>query len=132
MRLPIPSLLRLKSKLESAVETFSFYELLSADESDTLIIAYGVTARAAKSVYRELKSAGKPVRLLILKTLWPVPEKVLKDTAEPYSRILMVEMNLGQYVREVERFSGPKTVEFFGKMNGELISPEEITRVIAP
>ena len=54
-------LLRLKAKLESAVETFSFYELFTAGESDTLIIAYGVTARAAKSVYKELKSAGKPV-----------------------------------------------------------------------
>ena len=48
-------LLRLKTKLESAVDTFSFYERFSEDESDTLIIAYGVTARAAKSVYKELK-----------------------------------------------------------------------------
>ena len=46
--------------------------------------------------------------------------------------MIVIEMNLGQYVREIERFSGETTVEFYGKMNGELISPDEILRVIKP
>ena len=123
-------LLRLKTKLESAVETFSFYELLGADESDTLIIAYGVTARAAKSVYRELKSAGKPVRLLILKTLWPVPEGVIRKAAENVKRVVVVEMNLGQYVREIERILCEKQIDFCGQMDGWLISPDKIKEAL--
>jgi 2-oxoglutarate ferredoxin oxidoreductase subunit alpha len=123
-------LLRLKTKLESAVETFSIYELFTADETDTLIIAYGVTARAAKSVYKELKSAGKPVRLLILKTLWPVPESVIRRAAENVKRVVMVEMNLGQYVREIERILGEKQVDFCGQMDGWLISPDKIKEAI--
>jgi len=123
-------LLRLKIKLESAIETFSFYELFTADETDTLIIAYGVTARAAKSVYRELKSAGKPVRLLILKTLWPVPEGVIRKASENVKRVVVVEMNLGQYVREIERILGEKQVDFCGQMDGWLISPDKIKEAI--
>lgn len=123
-------LLRLKTKLESAVETFSFYELLTADEPDILIIAYGVTARAAKSVYKELKSAGKPVRLLILKTLWPVPEIVIRRAAENVKRVVVVEMNLGQYVREIERILDEKKVDFCGQMDGWLISPDKIKEAI--
>jgi 2-oxoglutarate ferredoxin oxidoreductase subunit alpha len=123
-------LLRLKTKLESAVEAFSFYELLSADESDTLIIAYGVTARAAESVYKELKSAGRPVRLLILKTLWPVPEAVIRRAAENVKRVVVVEMNLGQYVREIERILGEKQVDFCGQMDGWLISPNKIKEAV--
>jgi 2-oxoglutarate ferredoxin oxidoreductase subunit alpha len=123
-------LLRLKTKIESAVETFSFYELLSADESDTLIIAYGVTARAAESVYKELKSTGQPVRLLILKTLWPVPETVIRRAAENVKRVVVVEMNLGQYVREIERILGKKQVDFCGQMDGWLISPDKIKEAV--
>jgi 2-oxoglutarate ferredoxin oxidoreductase subunit alpha len=119
-------LLRLKAKLESAVETFSFYELFTAGESDTLIIAYGVTSRAAKSVYKELKSAGKPAHLLVLKTLWPVPEGVIRKAAKNVKRVVVVEMNLGQYVREIERILGGKQVDFCGQMDGWLISPDKI------
>ena len=123
-------LLRLKAKLESAVGSFSFYELFSADESDTLILAYGVTARAAKSVYKELKNTGKSVSLLILKTLWPVPEDVIRKAAENVSRVVVVEMNLGQYVREIERILGQKKVEFCGQMDGWLISPDKIREAL--
>jgi 2-oxoglutarate ferredoxin oxidoreductase subunit alpha len=124
------TLLRLKTKLESAVETFSFYELLTDDESDTLIIAYGVTARAAKSVYKELKSAGKPIRLLVLKTLWPVPESVIRQAAQNVKRVVVVEMNLGQYVREIERVLAEKQVTFCGQMDGWLINPNKIKEAI--
>ncbi len=121
---------RLKTKLESAVDTFSFYEGFSADESDTLLIAYGVTARAAKSVYKELAGAGKPVHLLILKTLWPVPENVIRKAAENVKRVVVVEMNLGQYVREIERILVDKKVDFFGQMDGGLISPDKIREAV--
>ena len=123
-------LLRLKTKLESAVETFSFYEFFSAGEADTLIIAYGVTARAAKSVYKELESSGKPVRLLILKTLWPVPEGVIHKAAQNVKRVVVVEMNLGQYVREIERILPKNQVDFCGHMDGWLIRPNTIKEAI--
>ena len=123
-------LLRLKTKLESAVDTFSFYERFTADESDTLIITYGVTARAAKSVYKELAGAEKPVHLLILKTLWPVPENVIREVAENVKRVVVVEMNLGQYVREIERILGDKNVDFCGQMDGGLISPDKIREAV--
>jgi 2-oxoglutarate ferredoxin oxidoreductase subunit alpha len=123
-------LLRLKNKLESAVGLFSFYELLTNGEPDTMIIAYGVTARAAKSVYKELKRAGKPVRLLILKTLWPVPEAVIRKAAQNVNRVVMVEMNLGQYVLEIERILGDKKVDFCGQMDGWLISPDKIREAV--
>ena len=95
-----------------------------------MIIAYGVTARAAKSVFKELTVAGKPVHLLILKTLWPVPENVIRKAAENVKRIVVVEMNLGQYVREIERILGDKKVDFCGQMDGGLISPDKIREAV--
>ena len=121
---------RLRAKLESAVAEFSFYELLTAEKSETLLISYGVTARAAKAVYKELKSSPQPVSLLILKTLWPVPAEVISSAAKDCKRVVVIEMNLGQYVGEIRRILVDKPVEFYGQMDGRLISPLKIKETI--
>ena len=124
------TLKRLKAKLESAVAEFSFHELLPAEKSETLLISYGVTARAAKAVYRELKNTAQPVSLLVLKTLWPVPVEVIRRAASGFKQIVVVEMNLGQYVEEIKRILADKHVEFYGQMDGRLISPSKIKETI--
>ena len=43
---------------------------------------------------------------------------------------MVVEMNLGQYVREVKRILPDKEVEFFGQMDGKLITPGQIKEVL--
>jgi pyruvate/2-oxoacid:ferredoxin oxidoreductase alpha subunit len=67
-----------------------------------------------------------PVSLLVLKTLWPVPEQVLRAAAVGMERILVVEMNLGQYLQEIRRVLCNQRVDFYGKMSGQLLSPSEI------
>jgi 2-oxoglutarate ferredoxin oxidoreductase subunit alpha len=124
------TLKRLKAKLESAVAEFSFHELLPAEKSEILLICYGVTARAAKAVYNELKNTAQPVSLLVLKTLWPVPVEVIRHAANGFKRIVVVEMNLGQYVEEIKRIVADKHVEFYGQMDGRLISPAKIKETI--
>jgi len=121
---------RLQAKLESAVAEFSFYDLLTADKSETLLISYGVTARAAKAVYKELKNTGRPVSLLILKTLWPVPIEVIRRAAKGFKRVVVVEMNLGQYVREVQRILTDRHIDFYGQMDGHLITPLKIKEAV--
>ncbi|MEZ4527505.1 MAG: pyruvate flavodoxin/ferredoxin oxidoreductase [Desulfobacterales bacterium] len=121
---------RLRGKLLSAADRICLYEEFREEKSDTLIICYGVTARAAKSVYHDLKSANRPVSLLILKNLWPVPENLIREKTENFQNILVPEMNLGQYVREIQRILPDKNVEFFGQMNGKLINPQQIREAL--
>jgi 2-oxoglutarate ferredoxin oxidoreductase subunit alpha len=67
----------------------------------------------------------------VLKTLWPVPERLIRQIQPPpIDRVVVVEMNLGQYVREIQRLLPGKQVDFFGQMNGELIKPGQIQEVI--
>jgi 2-oxoglutarate ferredoxin oxidoreductase subunit alpha len=122
---------RLKIKLVSTVSRFSFHEAYLEESADTLLLTYGVTARAARDVYTAQKKHGRPVSLLILKTLWPVPQDLIRDKAGNVNRVVVVEMNLGQYVREIERILPDKKVEFLGQMDGRLISPERIQEGIA-
>jgi 2-oxoglutarate ferredoxin oxidoreductase subunit alpha len=121
---------RLKTKLESAVHAFSFHEAFPGEGADTLLVAYGVTARAAKAVHQTFASEGLALALLILKTLWPVPEALIREKAAGVKRVVVVEMNTGQYVREIKRVLPDKDVQFFGQMDGRLISPNQIGEVI--
>lgn len=121
---------RLRGKLSSAVNHFTYYEHLPVAGSDTLLITYGVTTRAARAACLKLKASGTPCSLLALKTLWPVPEDKIREIAAPYDHIVVVEMNLGQYVREIERVLSGKKVTFLGQMNGKLITPDQIERTV--
>lgn len=121
---------RLKNKLLSAINRFSFHEHYSIKHTDTLLIAYGVSARAAKAVFKAQQRRGKPISLLVLKTLWPVPENVIQQAARDARRIVVVEMNLGQYIREIKRILPQKQVDFCGQMDGRLITPARITEAV--
>jgi 2-oxoglutarate ferredoxin oxidoreductase subunit alpha len=121
---------RMRDKLLKDRDALSLHRLDSDPGAEILLIVYGVTSRAAKDAVRTLRKRSHRLSLLILHTLYPVPEKLLREEISKVSRVIVVEMNLGQYVREIERMSGAIEVEFFGKMNGELISPKEIVRVI--
>ena len=122
---------RLAHKLKSAVDQFAYHDWQPADHADTLVIVYGITARAARQAVQTMGDEGRPVSLLILKTLWPVPQHLIGELAASYRRIVVVEMNLGQYVREIQRILAGKQVLFLGQMNGELITPDQIQEVIA-
>ena len=122
---------RLKNKLLSAVAKFSFHESYLEEDADTLLLVYGITGRAGRDAYNVLKKAGKPFSLLILKTLWPVPEDLIREKAGHVNRVVVVEMNLGQYVREIERILPDKKIDFLGRMDGKLITPRQIEEVVS-
>ncbi len=121
---------RLKEKLLSAVDHLTFHETFNMDTADTLLITYGVSARAAKAVYNQQRRRGNSISLLVLKTLWPVPEHLIRQTARTVKRIVVVEMNMGQYVREIKRVLPQKQIDFLGQMDGRLITPDQITEAI--
>ncbi|MEJ5365703.1 MAG: transketolase C-terminal domain-containing protein [Desulfosoma sp.] len=121
---------RLKAKVESRIDSFSFYEWDAQDGARTALVTYGVTARSARAAVSRLRAQGRPVSLLVLKTLFPVPEKVIRSAAERVERLLVVEANLGQYVHEVARVACPTPTRFFGLMCGRMIRPDEILREV--
>jgi 2-oxoglutarate ferredoxin oxidoreductase subunit alpha len=120
---------RLYDKLQTSVDKYSYHEIVNHN-APTLLITYGVSARAAKTAVRLCHQTGFPVSLLVLKTLWPVPEDLIRQTARDTTRIVVIEMNLGQYVNEIRRILPHKTVDFYGQMDGRLITPRQIEEVI--
>ena len=121
---------RLNAKLTEAVSEFTYFDEYLVPDADTLVVAYGITARAAKMAVKRLQRSGLNSSLLVLKTIWPVPEDFIREKAAPYKRVVMAEMNLGQYVRELQRLLPDKDIAFVGQMNGELIKPAQIMELV--
>ena len=121
---------RLQNKILAAEELISLFEETGREGADTLVISYGVSSRAVNDACAHLAERGKPVSTLTLKTVWPVPEKLIKERAAQYKRVVVIEMNLGQYVNEIRRVLTGKTVDFYGQMDGTLIAPGKIMEVI--
>ena len=120
---------RLKEKLENKVEDYTYYDYFPNEAARILIITYGVTGRAAREAAK--LSVEEGVSVLVLKTLWPVPERMISKIAASYGAVLVVEMNLGQYVHEIERVLKDKKVLFYGQMDGSLIAPEKIREALS-
>ncbi len=121
---------RLQAKLEKEVASFTYFQQTGPAQGSTLILTYGVTARAARDAVSALNQDGDRAAVLDLKTLWPVPEALIIERSKAFDRILVVEMNLGQYVREIQRILPNKKVGFLGRMNGELIQPQGIREAV--
>ena len=121
---------RLEQKVESKLDDYVFYDWEPAVNADTLVITYGVTTRAARDAIQTLTGTGHPVSHLTLKTLWPVPHRLIREFAAPYRRIVVPEMNLGQYIHEIERILAGKNIIFLGQMNSVLITPQQILELI--
>ena len=121
---------RLERKLTGSVDQYSYHQADLQDGADTLVLTYGVTARAARQAVAELRAENKKVSLAVLKTLWPTPEALIRRLSENVKRVVVCEMNHGQYSLEVQRILRDKAVEHAGHMNGVLISTARIKEAV--
>lgn len=121
---------RLTEKLTRSIAEFTYFEEILTPGADTLIVTYGVTTRAAKVAVKRLQQSGHSASLLVLKTLWPVPEELIREKSAAFRRVVMPEMNMGQYIRELQRLLPDKDIAFVGQMNGELIKPAQIMKEV--
>ena len=92
----------------------------------TLVVSYGVTAGAVREAVRRARREGRRLSSLVLKTLWPVPEDALRVAAAGVKQVLVPELNLGQYRLEVERLLPGSRVVGLNRIDGEMITPEQV------
>lgn len=99
----------------------------NCDDADIILISYGASFRSVSAAVDKGRNDGINVGSLKINTPWPFPETQILKAGEIAKHLVVVEMNLGQMVHEVERVVGDKTnVHFIGKIGGELPKPDEI------
>lgn len=118
---------RLLDKVEKNADDICRVEELDMDDAETAIVCFGGTTRAVRDALNAARAAGKKVGMFRPITVWPFPEKQLRARLPQLRSILMVEHNHGQMLQEVLRtVSGALPVDFLGRIDGTVISPEDI------
>ena len=118
---------RLLDKIERHRDAIEQYELAFCDDAEILVVAFGITARASERAVSIARERGIKAGLLRPVTLWPFPERTLRELAGRARHILVPEMNAGQLILEVERLcSDTVTVTGVNRFDGEPIHPDEI------
>ncbi len=122
---------RLRDKILKYPEEYEFLERIHMEDADIAIFAYGTPSRAAKTAIRMARESGIRAGLVRPTTVWPFPLNAVSKIAERVGHFLVVEMNLGQMVLEVERaVCGKSKVSFLGSVGGVTLSPGEILQKI--
>ena len=120
---------RLNDKYIKRIAEFTFYELDHGENSENLIISYGISSEASRDAVEEIRLGGEKISLLIVKTLLPVPP-VIPEIISRYKSVTFVEENLtGIYCDIIYGQNIPDHIKKVNKI-GNLISPSEILNVV--
>jgi len=114
-------------KIKNNQQRFSTYK---ASDAKYLIVAYGSQARIAFEAVDILREQKIKAGLFRPISLWPYPEKGLKELAKGIKKILVVEQSLGQMVEDVRLTLPLKEVSFLGKAGGGIPLAGEIVTAI--
>ncbi|MBE6964107.1 MAG: 3-methyl-2-oxobutanoate dehydrogenase subunit VorB [Ruminococcaceae bacterium] len=121
---------RLTAKLAEMEKNEVRWEEVQCDDAELVITAYGTPARIALTAIDILRSEGYKVGLFRPITLWPFPEKALRDLAASghVKAFLDVEMSTtGQMIDDV-RLSvlGKKPISYLGCAGGLIPTVEDM------
>jgi len=106
----------LKKKYDAMAGSEVRCETAMLDDAEIILVAFGISARVARTVMRQARQNGMKVGLIRPITL---------------RKFLVSEMNLGQMVEDVRlAVNGACPVEFYGRPGGGLVNEEEMTERI--
>jgi len=122
---------RLVDKIRKHADEIVRYEEQLVADADVVLVAYGITSRVAMRAVQMAREEGIRAGLLRPIVVWPFPEKRIVELAEKVKAFVVVEMNYGQIVYEVERCAaGRAKTRLVGHGGGTVHEPEEILKAI--
>jgi 2-oxoglutarate/2-oxoacid ferredoxin oxidoreductase subunit alpha len=121
----------LREKIYHHRDAICRVEEIEMEDAEVAIFAYGSVARSARAAMKWARAQGVKVGLVRPITLWPFPTEAVDHMAEQVRAIIVPEMNLKQIAWEVQAAVwGRARVIDYGRIDGKLISPQEIQELI--
>lgn len=125
---------RLTAKYKEMEEKETRWAERDCEDAEVVITAYGTPARIALSAMELLRAEGIKAGLFRPITLWPYPERALRELAsqEQVKVILDVEMSsTGQMLDDVRlAVEGRKPIRFLGHAGGVIPTVEEMVEAV--
>lgn len=92
-------------------------EVIGADEADLLIVSWGGTYGVMLTAIEKLIDEGKSVSLVHFKHIMPLPKNT-RDIFSRYKKIVVCEINMGQFVNYLRMQFPEFTYEQYNKIQG--------------
>ena len=145
----------INKKIQDNIDSIASIDTYCMEDADVAIVAYGSVARPSLNavkhargikddrfmskakIFKDFFKRGVSetlssdyghlkVGLVKINTVWPFPEELLKQATKHVETVIVPEMNIGKYSREVERALKDKKVIPMSKCGGDIHTPTEI------
>ena len=146
---------RLNKKIDDHVDMIADISTYCMEDADVAIVAYGSVARPSLNAVKKARGikddrilpkfkmvtdlfkrgvtetiktdySHLKVGLVKINTVWPFPEELLRQATKNVDLVIVPEMNVGKYSREVERVLWDKEVIPMPKCGGNIHTPKEL------
>ena len=117
---------RLFNKVDAHSDELELNEEYMLEDADIMIIAYGSVSLGVTEAINRMRKEGIKVGMFRPLTIWPSPAKRIKELMTKFDKVLVTELNMGQFADEVQRASGRSDFDTLFKVNGRPLSPLEI------
>lgn len=121
----------LSNKIEKNVDDITITRNYRMEDAEEVIISFGCSARSSMTAVDLLREKGVKAGLFQLVTLWPMPEKQIREVLKKSKKVVVAEMNLGQLATQVRSFNDYGCeVRQANRTDGILITPKQIMEVL--
>ena len=122
---------RLVDKIRNNADDIIMVKEEQIEGADVVVVAYGISSRVATKAVADARKRGIKVGALKLITVWPFPEKAIRELAGKVKCLVMPEINLGQMFREMERAAAGKCRTILvPHCGGWVHNPDDILKAI--
>ncbi len=122
---------RLVDKIRRNVDDIIILDEDGTEDAEVVVVSYGISARVSLLPVQQARAQGRKVGMLKLVTVWPFPERRIRELAGQVCKFVVPEINAGQIALEVERCAaGRARTVLVPHMGGDIIHPEEILHAI--
>jgi pyruvate/2-oxoacid:ferredoxin oxidoreductase alpha subunit len=107
------------------------YEEFMVDDADYVLIGFGIVSRVLRTAVELLRQENIKVGMLRPITLFPFPKKVINQLAQKVKTFMVVELNNGQMLEDVQlAVQGKVPVRFYNRMGGVVPGTDEIVEQV--
>lgn len=114
-----------KRKVELVAEELPELKVFGAEEADVLVVGWGGTRGHLHSAVQQLQQEGKSVAHLHFNYIYPM-QKGVADILKRYKRIVVCELNEGQFANYLRQQFTDVVIESYGKTEGQPFTVIEI------
>jgi 2-oxoglutarate/2-oxoacid ferredoxin oxidoreductase subunit alpha len=114
-------------KVNANVDDIVTYEEYLLEDAEIAVVAFGSTSRSVRYAINVAREQGIRAGMFRIRTIWPFPERQIRELSTRVRAIITPEMNLGMCTQEVQRcVEGRVPVQGIFRVDGEPINPDQI------